>query len=54
MPVSAIPKDQVWFWTPEWQALEQEADEDMRKGRFKEFTNAEEAIASLRHRRRLR
>lgn len=25
--------DQAWFWTPEWQAKEREADEDIKAGR---------------------
>ena len=28
-----IDKDQLWFWTKEWQKKEREADEDIRKGR---------------------
>src|SRR5258708_23210225 len=31
-PTSLIPDDQAWFWTPEWQAREQEADEAIRRG----------------------
>lgn len=33
VPAVAIPKDQLWFWTDEWQAGEREADEDIRAGR---------------------
>src|SRR3990167_8061385 len=29
-----IDKDQEWFWTPEWQAGEKEADEDEQLGRM--------------------
>lgn len=25
-------RDQAWFWTPEWQAGEREADEEIRRG----------------------
>jgi antitoxin PrlF len=28
-----IPRDQAWFWTPEWQAGEREASEDIAAGR---------------------
>jgi len=28
-----IPRDQEWFWTPEWQEKEKEADEDIKRGR---------------------
>ena len=27
------PDDQSWFWTEEWQAMEQEADLDIAAGR---------------------
>lgn len=30
--LKTIPADQAWFWTPEWQAGEHEADEDIAKG----------------------
>ncbi|MCS6903178.1 MAG: AbrB/MazE/SpoVT family DNA-binding domain-containing protein [Candidatus Bipolaricaulota bacterium] len=46
--------EQAWFWTPEWQAKEREADEDFKAGRFKSFTNVEDLIADLRARRRSR
>lgn len=39
--------DQAYFWTPEWQAAEKEADEDIAAGRVKEFATGEEFIASL-------
>ena len=32
-PYKFIPKDQVWYWTKEWQQMEREADEDIRAGR---------------------
>jgi AbrB family looped-hinge helix DNA binding protein len=31
-PTSLIPDDQAWFWTPEWQAKEREADEARARG----------------------
>jgi len=36
IPASVTPDDQAWFWTPEWQAKEAEADQqiaDLRDGR---------------------
>jgi AbrB family looped-hinge helix DNA binding protein len=27
IPQKLIPRDQAWFWTPEWQEQEREADE---------------------------
>jgi bifunctional DNA-binding transcriptional regulator/antitoxin component of YhaV-PrlF toxin-antitoxin module len=32
-PLLAIPADEAWFWTPEWQAKEREADEEIKAGR---------------------
>jgi bifunctional DNA-binding transcriptional regulator/antitoxin component of YhaV-PrlF toxin-antitoxin module len=48
IPASLIPKDQLWFWTPEWQKKEREADEDIAQGRVKEFASADELIADLK------
>ncbi len=28
----AMPADQAWYWTPEWQAGEQEADQEIASG----------------------
>ena len=53
VPLAMIPRDQLWFWTPEWQAMEREADEDIRAGRVEAFESAEELIRSL-HRARKR
>ena|ERR1035438_2727678 len=39
--------DQWWFWTPEWQAGEREADADIAAGRTQVYTNAAEFLASL-------
>jgi AbrB family looped-hinge helix DNA binding protein len=48
IPLALIPRDQLWFWSPEWQAGEREAEEDIAKGRLKEFKNARDAIKWLR------
>ena len=48
IPASLIPKDQLWFWTPEWQKKEREADDDIARGRVKEFESVEELIKDLR------
>jgi AbrB family looped-hinge helix DNA binding protein len=32
IPASVIPDDQAWFWTPEWQAKEEEADQEITDG----------------------
>lgn len=38
---------QDWFWTPEWQAKEREADEDIAAGRYKTFATMEEFLEDL-------
>jgi hypothetical protein len=42
-----IDPDQAWFWTPEWQAMEREADADIAAGRGVSFGGDEEFIAHL-------
>jgi len=39
--------DQAWFWTPEWQAAERKADEDLAAGRYKDFATMDDFIADL-------
>ena len=38
---------QAWFWTPEWQAGEREADEDLTAGRSDVFDSDEEFARRL-------
>lgn len=42
-----IPADQAWFWTPEWQAGEREADADIAAGRTEYFDSDEAFLAAL-------
>ncbi len=47
-PTSLIPDDQAWFWSPEWQAKEAEADEAAARGeRGTVFPSGEEFLAFL-------
>jgi hypothetical protein len=39
--------DQSWFWTPEWQAGERQADEDLQTGNYEDFATMDDLIASL-------
>jgi hypothetical protein len=39
--------DQSWFWTPEWQAGERQADEDLTTGNYVDFDTMDGLIASL-------
>lgn len=34
VPSKLVPRDQAWFWSPEWQRGEREADEDIVDGRL--------------------
>jgi len=49
-----IDPDQLWFWTPDWQAKEREVDESIRRGEpgtihmsDEEFLAALEARSSI-------
>jgi AbrB family looped-hinge helix DNA binding protein len=48
-PARLVDADEAFFYTPEWQAAEREADEDIRLGRLSEPMSAEDAIAYLHH-----
>lgn len=39
--------DVEWYWTPEWQAMEDEADEDWKAGRISSYKSIDEFLASL-------
>lgn len=39
---------QEWFWTPEWQAAEREAEADIESGRVYDFDSVDEALAALK------
>jgi hypothetical protein len=43
-----IDPDQAWFWTPEWQAKEREADADKAASRGVFFGSDEEFIEHLK------
>jgi bifunctional DNA-binding transcriptional regulator/antitoxin component of YhaV-PrlF toxin-antitoxin module len=43
----SVPTDQAWFWTPEWQAMEREADEAIAAGDVTRYDNAEGFLDSL-------
>jgi len=46
-PAKLIDPSQAYFWTKEWQAGEQEAQEDIRKGRIKKFKSVKELMEDL-------
>lgn len=43
-----IDPSQWWFWTPEWQAGEKQADLEMKAGLGKTYDNADDLIADLK------
>ena len=46
-PRIAIDPSQAWFWTPEWQQKEREADEDIAAGRVSGPMEFDEFLAEL-------
>lgn len=46
-PKEIIPEAQKWFWTKEWQKKEREADEALKKRKYKEFKNVEDLLKDL-------
>lgn len=44
---SSRPADQAWFWTPEWQEGEREADEQIAAGQTTHFDSTEDFLAAL-------
>ena len=49
-PQKLIDATQAWFWTPEWQAGERNADQDAVSGRSEAFESGDEFIDALRAR----
>ncbi len=50
-PKKQIDASQAWFWTPEWQAGEREAEADIAAGRTTFYASGEEFIKALEERR---
>lgn len=48
-PAALIRRDQAWFWTPEWQAKEREADEEILTSGGAVHHSEEEFLAALRN-----
>jgi AbrB family looped-hinge helix DNA binding protein len=47
-PLKTIEASQAWFWTPEWQAGEREASEDIRAKRTTRHRTSKAFLASLK------
>jgi AbrB family looped-hinge helix DNA binding protein len=46
-PQKVIDATQAWFWTPEWQAGEREADAELAAGKGETFESGEEFLEAL-------
>jgi AbrB family looped-hinge helix DNA binding protein len=42
-----IPRDQAWFWTPEWQEMELKADQDLKSGSYEDFEDLDQLMRDL-------
>jgi bifunctional DNA-binding transcriptional regulator/antitoxin component of YhaV-PrlF toxin-antitoxin module len=49
-PQKVIDATQAWFWTPQWQQGEREADADLAAGRAQTFNSGEDFLDALRAR----
>jgi AbrB family looped-hinge helix DNA binding protein len=49
-PQKLIDATQAWFWSPEWQAGEREADADRAAGRAELFSSDDAFVGALRAR----
>jgi hypothetical protein len=49
VPVKTIkvPRDQAWFWSPEWQQKEKEADADLAAGRYRDFESLDDLLKDM-------
>ena len=42
-----VAADQAWYWTPEWQSAEAEADAELAAGKYDNFASMDALIADL-------
>lgn len=47
LPHVAVPAEQAWFWSEQWQTREREADTALAAGRATTFDTAEDFMAHL-------
>lgn len=48
-PAAVVPRDQAWFWTPEWQAKEAEAEAEILAGGGTVYETGEDFLAALKN-----
>jgi AbrB family looped-hinge helix DNA binding protein len=46
-PAKLVDADEAFFYTPEWQAAEREADEDLVSGRYDDFDTMADLLVDL-------
>jgi antitoxin PrlF len=46
-PLATVARSQAWFWTPEWQAGEREATEQIQRGEVKRYDTDADFLDSL-------
>ena len=46
-PRLVVDPEQGWFWSERWQAMEREADEEIRQGKVKRFDDADAFLDEL-------
>jgi AbrB family looped-hinge helix DNA binding protein len=46
-PRKLIDPTQGWYWTPGWQAMESEADQDIAAGRYRDFDTVEDLLQDM-------
>jgi AbrB family looped-hinge helix DNA binding protein len=47
LPHVAVPAEQAWFWSEEWQAKEREADDALAAGKSTTFETADDFLAHV-------
>ena len=47
-PKKLVDKRDAWFWTPEWQQAEAEAQKDIESGNVTEFESVDDLLAHLK------
>jgi len=48
VPMVTVPREQAWFWTSEWQAMEQEAEEARAAGDYTDFDSVDNLLSGLK------
>lgn len=46
-PVIIVPKDQAWYYTPEWQVREHEVDKQIKEGQIHTVDSKEQLFKNL-------